>query len=88
MLLCTYIIARKCLTFNFPWKNAARYTIASVAMAALLYVIPNPNRLLLTVGLTILGGFVYFAVLAVIDWETRELIRSVMNEVKSRLGRT
>jgi len=88
MLLCTYIIARKCLTFNFPWKSVTKYVIASAVMAALLYVIPNPTRLLLTVGLTLLGGIVYFAVLAVIDWETRELIRSVMSEVKSRLGRT
>jgi O-antigen/teichoic acid export membrane protein len=86
MLLCTYVIARKCLTFNFPWKNSAKYTIASVAMAALLYIIPHPTRLLLTVGLTILGGIVYFAVLAVIDWETRELIKSVMSEVKSWRG--
>jgi O-antigen/teichoic acid export membrane protein len=88
MLLGTYIIARKCLMFNFPWKNTIKYTIASVAMAALLYVIPNPTRLLLTVGLTLLGGIVYFAVLAVIDWETRELIRAVMSEVKSWLGGT
>ena len=88
MLLCTYIIARKCLTFDFPWRNTAKYAMASVAMAALLYVIPHPTRLLLTIGLTIIGGIVYFAVLAVIDWETRELIRSVVSEVKSWLGRT
>jgi len=88
MLLCTYIIARKCLTFNFPWKNIAKYTIASVAMAALLYVLPHPTRISLTLGLTILAGIVYFAILAVIDWETRELIRSILSEVKSKLGRT
>jgi len=57
-------------------------------MAALLYVLPHPTRISLTLGLTILGGIVYFAVLAVIDWETRELIRSAISEVKSRLGRT
>jgi len=39
-------------------------------------------------GLTILAGIVYFAILAAIDWETRELIRSIITEVKSRLGRT
>ena len=88
MLLCTYIIARKCLTFNFPWKNIAKYTIASAAMAALLYVLPHPTRILLTLGLTILAGIVYFAILAVIDWETRELIKSIVSEVKSRLGTT
>jgi O-antigen/teichoic acid export membrane protein len=88
MLLCTYIIARKCLTFSFPWKSVTKYVIASAVMAALLYVIPSPTRLLLTVGLTVVGGVVYFAVLAVIDWEAKELIRSVIGEVKSWLGRT
>ncbi len=88
MLLCTYLIARKCLTFNFPWKSATKYIMASAVMATLLYIIPHPTRLLLTLGLTILGGIVYFAILAVIDWETRELIKSIISEVKSRLGRT
>lgn len=88
MLSCTYIIARKCLTFNFPWKNVTKYTIASAVMAALLCIIPHPTRLLLTIGFTILGGIVYFGILAIIDRETRELIKSIMGEVESRLGRT
>ena len=88
MLVCRYIIARKCLTFNFPWKSVAKFMIASAAMAVPLYIIPHPTRLSLTVGLTILGGIVYFATLTVIDWDTRELIKSIMCEVKSMLGRT
>ena len=85
MLLCRYIIARKCLTFNFPWKNLAKYIIASAVMATPLLVIPHPTRLLLTVGLTVLGGIIYFAILATIDQETRELIKSILNEAKSTL---
>jgi len=88
MLLCRYAIARKCLTFNFPWKGVTKYIIASAVMATPFYIIPHPTTLLLTVGLTVLGGIVYFAILAVIDWETRGLIRSVISEVKLRLGRT
>jgi O-antigen/teichoic acid export membrane protein len=85
MLLCRYIIARKCLTFNFPWKNVTKYIVASAVMAAPLLVISHPTRLLLTVGLTVLGGIIYFAILATIDQETRELTKSVLNEVKSKL---
>jgi O-antigen/teichoic acid export membrane protein len=85
MLLCRYIIARKCLTFNFPWKNVAKYIIASAVMATPLLVIPHPTRLLLTAGLTVLGGIMYFAILATIDQETRELIKSILNETKSTL---
>ena len=85
MLLCRYIIARKCLTFNFPWKNVAKYVIASAVMAAPLLVIPHPTRLLLTVGLTVLGGIIYFAILATIDRATKELIKSILNEIKFKL---
>jgi O-antigen/teichoic acid export membrane protein len=85
MLLCRYIITRKCLTFNFPWKNVAKYIVASAVMAAPLLVIPHPTRLLLTLGLTVLGGIIYFAILATIDQETRELTKSILNEAKSKL---
>jgi len=88
MLLWRYLIARKCLTFSFPWKSITKYVMAPAAMATPLYIIPHPTRLSLIVGLTILGGIVYFATLAVIDWDTRELIKSIINEGKSRLGRT
>jgi O-antigen/teichoic acid export membrane protein len=85
MLLCRYVIARKCLTFNFPWKNVTKYIFASAVMTAPFLIIPHPTRLLLTLGFTVLGGIIYFAILATIDQETRELIESVLNEVKSKL---
>jgi O-antigen/teichoic acid export membrane protein len=88
MLLCRYLIARKCLAFNFPWKNVAKYIVASAVMAAPLLVIPHPTRLSLTLGLTVLGGIIYFAILATIDQEIRELIESVLNEAKSKLRKT
>jgi O-antigen/teichoic acid export membrane protein len=85
MLLCNYIIARKCLTFEFPWKNVTKYIVASAVMAAPLLIIPHPTRLLLTLGFTVLGGIIYFAILATIDHDARELIESVLNEAKSKL---
>jgi len=84
-LLCRYVIARKCLVFSFPWKSVARYTVAAAVMATLLLIIPHPTRLLLTAVLTVLGGIVYVAVLAAIDQETRELIKSIVREAKSKL---
>ena len=85
MLLCRYVIAYKCLAFNFPWKSVARYTVATAVMATLLFMIPHPTRLLLTGVLTVLGGIVYVVVLGAIDQETRELIKSIVEEVKSKL---
>jgi len=85
MLLCRYVIARKCLIFSFPWKNIIKYIIASTVMAVPLLVVPHPTRLLPTMGLTFLGGGIYFAILAAIDQETRELIKSILSEIKSKL---
>ena len=87
-LLCTYLIARKCLTFSFPWGSVAKYVIASAAMAVLLVVAPHPSGISSTLILTGVGGIVYFAILAAFDSETRELIGLVLGEVKSRLGGT
>jgi len=85
MLLCRYVVARKCLIFSFPWKNIIKYIIASAVMAVPLLVVPHPTRLLPTMGLTFLGGIIYFAVLAAIDHETRELLKAILSEAKSRL---
>jgi len=88
MLLGRYAIAQKCLTFNLPWKSIAKYAIASSIMAAFLFAIPHPERLTPTIALTILGATIYFAILATIDQETRELIRSIVAEIKSKQLRT
>jgi O-antigen/teichoic acid export membrane protein len=88
MLVGRYAIAQKCLTFNLPLKSIAKYTIASSIMAAFLFAVPHPERLTSTIALTILGGTIYFATLATIDQETRELIRLIIAEVKSKQPRT
>jgi len=88
MLLCTYLIARKCLTFDFPWKSVTKYVIASAVMATLLYIIPHPTRISSTLFFTGVGGITYFAALAAIDHEARQLIRSIIDEGKSKLGIT
>jgi len=88
MLLCRYVISHKCLAFNFPWKATGKYIIASSVMATLLFVVPNPNRILPTLVITGVGGVIYFATLAIIDHETRELMKSILEETRSKLGRT
>ena len=88
MLLGRYVIAQKCLTFNFPWKSVAKYLISTSAMAVFFFAVPHPERLTPTLILTISGGIIYFATMATIDKETRELIRSIISEARSKLLRT
>ena len=79
-LILRYLIARKCLVFNFPWNSVFKYILASAAMATVLLVIPHPTRLSITVAFTLIGAAIYLAVLALIDKETKSLAKSILEE--------
>jgi O-antigen/teichoic acid export membrane protein len=79
-LIATYILARKCLVFNFPWKSVSKYTLASAVMATVLLMIPHPTKVSVTAAFTLLGATVYLAVLMSIDKETRSLTKSILQE--------
>jgi hypothetical protein len=70
-----YIIAKKCLDFSMPWSNISKYLGASILMALTLCVFPAPIRLLTTIAVTLLGGFVYLFALSAIDSESRNMAK-------------
>jgi len=80
ILIATYIIARKCLIFTFPWKSVFKYSLASGAMAIVLLLIPHPTRLSRIVVFTLLGAAMYLIILTIIDRETRVLAKSILGE--------
>jgi hypothetical protein len=49
-----YMIARKSLRFKMPLKHMVKYVGAAAMMALLLYVLPHPTRLTVTVALTLI----------------------------------
>ena len=81
ILFGTYIIARKCLDFSMPWKSIAKYVVASGVMAAVLFIIPHPTRILYTIAVTLLGGGIYLLILLLTDKEARSLARSITQEL-------
>jgi len=80
MLIVSYVIARKCLVFSFPWNSVLKYILASIVMATVLLMIPHPTRLSLTIAFTLLGAAIYLLMLALIDKEARSLAKSVLKE--------
>ena len=82
MFLILYVIVRKMVKIDIPWKNIAKYVFASAFMASILFVIPHPTRVYLTVGLAALGGIIYLTLLMMIDKEARALIKSMWQEIK------
>ncbi len=80
MLIVKYLIARKCLAFNFPWNSVFKYILASAAMATVLLVTPPPTRLSTTVAFTLLGAAIYLTILVLIDKEAKSLMKATLEE--------
>jgi len=85
MFLVLYVITRKMVKLNIPWKNIAKYVFASVVMASILFLIPHPTRLLFTLGITAAGAILYLTLLIAIDKEARALFNSVWQEIKFKV---
>jgi len=82
MFLVLYAIVRKAIKINIPWKNIVKYVFASAVMATVLFVIPHPTRIYLTLIATAIGGIIYLILLMVIDKEARLLVHSIWQEIK------
>jgi hypothetical protein len=72
------------IKMHIPWKILAKYVFAAALMGTLLYVIPHPTRIYITLAETAIGGLVYLLILMAIDKETRELPRYVLKEFKRK----
>lgn len=81
LVMVRYIIAKKSLRFQMPLIHIMKFIGAAGAMALVLYVLPHPTRLTVTVALTLIGGCVYFVVLAIIDSESRAVIKDAIKEL-------
>ncbi|MEA2089235.1 MAG: hypothetical protein U9O89_00520 [Thermoproteota archaeon] len=82
LLLARYTLAKKCLNFSVPWRNTAKYTVATAVMGVALIVLPHPTRLSYTVAVTLLGGIIYLLTLLPIDGQARSLVHSVLQETR------
>jgi O-antigen/teichoic acid export membrane protein len=81
LVVVRYIIAKKSLRFQMPLNHIIKFIGAAAVMALLLYVLPHPTRLTVTVALTLIGGCVYFIILAIIDSESRAVIKDAIKEL-------
>ena len=87
LVVIRYIIAQKSLRFRVPLKQIIKFVGAAAAMALMLYVLPHPTRLTSTVALTLLGGCVYLIMLAIIDSESRDIVKYAINEITAKFKR-
>jgi O-antigen/teichoic acid export membrane protein len=85
MFLALYVIIRRMVKLNIPWKNIAKYVFASIVMAFILFLIPHPTRLLFTLGITVAGAILYLTLLIAIDKEARALANYMWQEIKFKV---
>jgi len=85
MFLVLYAIIRKSVKIDIPWQNIAKYVFASALMATVLFIIPHPTRIYLTLIATAIGGIIYLTLLMVIDKEARLLVQSIWQEIKFKV---
>jgi O-antigen/teichoic acid export membrane protein len=87
MFLVVYTIVRKSVSVIIPWRSIAKYVFASAIMATILYVLPHPTKLILTLGTAAAGAIAYLSLLMVIDKETRTLALSIWQELESKVNK-
>lgn len=84
MFIILIIVVRGMMKVAVPWRNIAKYAVASAAMAGVLLLLPYSNRISTTLLWTVIGGAVYLGVLWLIDKETRSLPKQVLGEIKGK----
>ena len=84
MFLILYIIVRKMVRIDIPWKSLAKYSFAAAVMGAVLFLMPHPTTISLTLGTTAAGGVIYLGILMAIDREARKLPQDILKEVRRK----
>jgi hypothetical protein len=84
MFLIQYTIVRKMVKIDIPWRTIAKYVLAAAAMGTVLYIVPHPTRITLTLAETIVGGIIYLVLLMAIDKEARSLPKHIVQEIRQK----
>jgi O-antigen/teichoic acid export membrane protein len=85
MFLVLYMMIRGTVTITVPWKSIGKYSLAAGTMGSVLYIIPHPTRIALTLATVAIGGLIYLVLILAFDKEARTLIRSILTEVREKL---
>jgi hypothetical protein len=64
------------------WKSVGKYTVASLATAAVLLLLPHTTTLATTFGKVLIGAATYAALLLAIDANARKLVAQIWAEIR------
>ena len=89
MFLILYTMVHKIARIIISWRNIAKYAFASAVMAGVLYALRETielPRVYQILGITVIGGIFYLALLAVMDTDARILVKSILKEIRLKAG--
>jgi O-antigen/teichoic acid export membrane protein len=81
-----YIVVRKAVRLKIPWASIGKYVAASMVMALMLFL-AYPKTRSSTLIFTATAAGVYFALLIVLDKETRMLVRMILQTMMNKVRR-
>lgn len=84
MFVVLIVMVRGMMKVVIPWRNIAKYGIASAAMGVVLLLLPFSNRISTTLLWTAIGAAVYLSVLLLIDKEARSLPKQILGEFRGK----
>jgi hypothetical protein len=87
MFLILFSMVRGMARIHIPWRSISKYALSAAAMGSVLYLIPHPTRISLTLIETAAGGLIYIGLVMAIDKDARGLAREVINEFRKRMSR-
>ena len=82
MFVILYMLVRRDIKVAVPWTSIGKYVFAGAIVGSILYLIPHPTKIALTLADGVVGGILYLAVLSTIDKDARTLIKLVLQEIR------
>ena len=80
-----YWFMRNSTKIPVAWKSIIKYALTATITGFVLFLLPNPSTLLLTVAKTLVGIAIYAGLLLAIDKQARELVMLVYKEIMETL---
>ena len=84
-LVCVWTI-RACRV-TFPWSSVGKYLFASGVAGVILFLVPHPTTVILTLSTLVVGVGIYAAVAVIIDKYARGLVIETIRQVPKMLRR-
>ena len=84
-LLGLYYFMRRSIKIPVAWKSIAKYILSALLMGIVLYLLPSTSTLLYTIAKAVGGFALYIGVLLLIDYQARELVGLVWEEIRGTL---